>query len=149
MGDLTLGQSDISVVISDAQIAGNIAVLTNTDSGYGLTIFEGSRGQKSSGNSIPVVISSDQAVQSNILNGQATVGTSATQLGSNTLKQGVVIKASSSNTGIVYLGSTNGVTTSTGFELGAGETVTLPITNTNLVYLIATDINQIVSFIGN
>ena len=28
MADLTLGQSDISVVISDAQIAGNIAVLT-------------------------------------------------------------------------------------------------------------------------
>ena len=148
MGDLTLGQSDLSVVISDAQAAGNIAVLTNTDGGYGLTIYEGSRGQKASASSIPVVISSDQAVQSSITSGQATVGTAATQLTSITLKQGVVVKASNSNTGTIYLGA-NGVTISTGFELSAGETVTLPITNTNLLYVISTDVNQIVSFIGN
>lgn len=148
MADLTLGQSDISVVISDAQAAGNIAVLTNTDGGYGLTIYEGSRGQKVSASSIPVVISSDQAVQSSISSGQATIGTSATQLTSIVLKQGVVVKASSSNIGTVYLG-TSGVTTSTGFELGAGESVTLPITNTNLIYAIANTTGQIISFIGN
>jgi hypothetical protein len=148
MGDLTLGQSDLSVVISDAQAAGNIAILQNTDSGYGLTIFEGSRGQKASASSIPVVISSDQAVQASLSNGQATIGTSATQLTSTVLKQGVVIKASNLNSGVIYLG-VSGVTTSNGFELSAGETVTLPITNTNLIYAIANDVNQILCFIGN
>ena len=148
MADLTLGQSDISVVISDAQVAGNIAVLNNTDNGYGLTIFEGSRGQKISASSIPVVISSDQAVQSSISSGQATVGTVAVQLTSIVLKQGVIIKAANSNSGTIYLG-TSGVTTSAGFELGAGESVTLPITNTNLIYAIANTTGQIISFIGN
>lgn len=148
MADLTLGQSDISVVISDAQVAGNIAVLNNTDNGYGLTIFEGSRGQKISASSIPVVISSDQAVQSSISSGQATVGTVAVQLTSIVLKQGVIIKAANSNSGTIYLG-TSGVTASTGFELGAGESVTLPITNTNLIYAIANTTSQIISFIGN
>ena len=149
MADLTLGQSDISVVISDAQIAGNIAVLTNTDTGYGLTTYEGSRGQKGSSSSIPVVLSTEQAVQGNLFHGQATVGTVATQLTSNTLRQGVVVKASNSNNGIIYLGNSNVVTASTGYEIGAGESVTIPINNTNLIYLIASASNQSISFVGN
>lgn len=148
MGDLSLGQSDVSVVISDTSLAGNIAVLTDTDGGYGLTTYEGSRGQKTSASSIPVVISSDQAVQTSIVSGQATIGTVATQLTSNTLKQGVIIKASNANTGILYLGA-SGVTTGSGFELSGGETITVPVNNTNILYVIASSANQVVSFIGN
>lgn len=149
MTDLTLGQSDISVVISDNQPAGNTVVLVNSDSGYSLATYEGSRGQKAASNSIPVVIATEQSVQGSLINGQSTIGLSAVQLSSNSLKQGVVIKASSSNTGIVYIGNSSGVTTSSGFELGAGESVTIPINNTNLVYLIANASGQSISFVGN
>lgn len=149
MADLTLGQSDISVVISDNQPTGNTVVLVNSDSGYSLAAYEGSRGQKAASSSIPVVIANEQAVQGSLIHGQSTIGLSAIQLSSNSLKQGVVIKASSSNTGSIYIGSSSGVTTSTGYELGAGESVTIPINNTNLVYLISNIASQSVSFIGN
>ena len=148
MADLTLGQSDISVVVSDT--TGNIALInTGGDSGNSLTIFESSRGQKIASNSIPVVVCDEQSVRDSFLTGQVTVGVSSVQLSSNVLKNSINIKSSNSNTGNVYVGNSNAVTTSTGYELSAGESLTLPIDNSDLIYLIADSTNQIISFVAS
>lgn len=148
MADLTLGQSDISVVVSDT--TGNIALInTGGDSGNSLTIFESSRGQKIASNSIPVVVCDEQSVRDSFLTGQTTVGVSAVQLPSNVLKNSINIKASNSNAGIVYVGNSNAVTISDGYELSAGESLTLPIDNSDLIYLIADSANQIISFVAS
>ncbi len=59
--------------------------------------------------------------------GQVTVGTSEVQViaTSPRTSQGVVIKAHVGNSAICYLGVT-GLDTTDGFELAAGESVTLP-----------------------
>ena len=148
MADLTLGQSDISVVISDT--TGNIANINTTgDSGNSLTVFESSRGQKVASNSIPVVICNEQAAQNSFITDQQTIGLSVVQLSSNTLKNSICIKASSSNTGIIYVGNSNSLTTTNGFELNAGECITLPIINSDLVYLIANSSSQIITYIAS
>jgi hypothetical protein len=148
MADLTLAQSDISVVVSDT--TGNIALINTTgDSGNSLNIFESSRGQKLASSSIPVVICNEQASQGSFITNQQSVGLAVVQLSSNTLKNSINIKASNSNTGNIYIGNSSSVTISSGYELGAGESITLPITNSNLVYLISDTINQNVSFIAS
>lgn len=148
MADLTLAQSDISVVVSDT--TGNIALInTAGDSGNSLTIFESSRGQKVASSSIPVVICNEQASQSSFITNQQSIGLTVVQLPSNALKNSINIKASNSNTGNIYLGNSSGVTTSDGFELCPGESITLPITNSNLVYLISDTASQLVSFIAS
>ncbi len=148
MADLTLGQSDISIVVSDT--TGNIALInTSSDSGNSLTIFESSRGQKVASNSIPVVVCDEQSVRNNFLTGQVIIGLTAVQLPSNALKNSINIKSSDYNTGILYVGSSNAVTTSTGYELSAGESITLPINNSNLIYLISDSTNQIISYIAS
>jgi conjugal transfer/entry exclusion protein len=70
--------------------------------------------------------------------GQLPVGTTAVQLSAGAAAKGVIVKAHSANTGLVYVGNSNGVTTANGFELGPGDTVTLPVTNSNLIWAIAT-----------
>ncbi len=148
MADLTLGQSDISIVVSDT--TGNIALInTSSDSGNSLTIFESSRGQKVASNSIPVVVCDEQSVRNNFLTGQVIIGLTAVQLPSNALKNSINIKSSDYNTGILYVGSSNAVTTATGYELSAGESITLPINNSNLIYLISDSTNQIISYIAS
>jgi len=148
MADLTLGQSDISVVVSDT--TGNIALINTTgDSGNSLTIFESSRGQKVASSSIPVVVCDEQSVRNNFLTGQILIGVTAVQLPSNALKNSINIKSSDSNNGILYIGSSNAVTIATGYELSAGESITLPINNSNLIYLISDSTNQIISYIAS
>ncbi len=148
MADLTLGQSDISIVVSDT--TGNIALInTSSDSGNSLTVFESSRGQKVASNSIPVVVCDEQSVRNNFLTGQVIIGLTAVQLPSNALKNSINIKSSDYNTGILYVGSSNAVTTATGYELSAGESITLPINNSNLIYLISDSTNQIISYIAS
>jgi len=75
---------------------------------------------------------------------QTSVGTSAVQLASNTSTKGVLVKAKSTNTGIIYVGNSSGVTSSTGFELLAGEAVLVPVNNSNLIYCIASASSQAV-----
>ena len=81
---------------------------------------------------------------------QVTVGMSAMQLDAvgSTCKFGVVIKALNSNTGTVYIGSSSGVTASTGFELGAGESISIPVNSTNVPWAIASAASQKISLLG-
>lgn len=148
MADLTLGQNNISVVVSDT--TGNMAIVnTGGDSGNSLTTFESSRGQKLASDSIPVVICNEQATQSYFITDQITVGLSVVQLSSNIIENSINIKASSSNNGNIYIGNSNSLTISNGYELVAGESITLPIIDSNLIYLIADLDSQKVSFIGS
>lgn len=78
------------------------------------------------------------------------VDTAAEQITASSIaaKFGVTVKAATSNTGIIYVGNsdvTAGTTDATdGFELYPGESITLPVNNANLVYVIASANNQIV-----
>jgi|Deesub1362A_J573_1020465.scaffolds.fasta_scaffold00385_18 hypothetical protein len=76
--------------------------------------------------------------------GQVEVSSSGvTQLPSQAIPAGfkVVIKALSTNNGKIYIGDSS-VTTSNGFELTAGEWVTLAIDNLNRIYAIADSSGQ-------
>ena len=62
-------------------------------------------------------------------------------------QKGVIVKARSTNSGIVFVGNSNAVTVGTGFELEPGASVTLPITNSNLVWLIGSAAGQVVTWV--
>lgn len=70
-----------------------------------------------------------------VASGQQSVTTSAVALATTTVR-GVCVKAFRGNTVNVYIGA-SGVTTSTGQELGPGDAQCTPVTNTNLVFVIA------------
>lgn len=87
--------------------------------------------------------------QATFSHGQATVGSaSAIQLPSATAVKGVLVKSHSGNTGTIYVGNSSGVTTSTGFELGAGEAISLEVSNANLIWLISDTADQVVSWVA-
>ena len=93
-------------------------------------------------NTVPVQIIGDGTV----LSGQQAVTGSAAALATNTAKTACV-KALIGNTINVYVGP-SGITTSTGMELAPGEIVCLPVTNTNLLYVIASTTGASVSWIA-
>lgn len=70
---------------------------------------------------------------------QAAVSTTAAQIASPALagRKTISIKALSGNSAPVYIGSTNGVTTATGYELAAGDSIDMEIDNTNSIYVVA------------
>lgn len=114
----------------------------------GLVVREARKGQTTSDDSIPVVISSDQKIgKSNVVVFQETIGTSELQLANNPLSYSVTVKALNGNSAVVYVG-VSGVDASNGFELNAGESISLSIDNTNRLYVIASDINQKICLIG-
>lgn len=78
-----------------------------------------------------------------------SIGTSADQIiaTSTPCKMGVIVKSADANTGIVYVGTSSGVTAggtaaTDGFELGAGQSLTVPIDDANKVYIIASAASQ-------
>ncbi|MEI7486258.1 MAG: hypothetical protein WCJ72_02400 [Chryseobacterium sp.] len=114
----------------------------------GLVVREARKGQTTSDDSIPVVISSDQKIgKSNVVVFQETIGTSELQLANNPLSYSVTVKALNGNSAVVYVG-VSGVDASNGFELNAGESISLSIDNTNRLYVIASDVNQKICLIG-
>jgi len=82
------------------------------------------------------------------------IDTSAEQITSTSFacKFGVTVKSAVDNTATVYIGNsdvTDGDTAATdGFPLEPGESITLPVTNSNLLYAIAASANQKVFWIG-
>ena len=92
-------------------------------------------GQETMANSMPVVWASDQTPVANplsILTGQVTVTTTAT----------------ASNTGKIYVGASD-VTTSTGYALAAGNSVTIAVQNTNVIYILGQNTSDTLSWIAN
>lgn len=138
------------VVITGEGIDDIVDTATATPTGFerGLITREASRGQNVSDDSIPVVIASDQKIgKSNVVVFQETVGITELELPNNPLGYSVTVKAMDGNTAFVYVGIC-GVTTTNGFELGAGESISLSIDNTNRLHVIASDINQKICVIG-
>lgn len=91
--------------------------------------------------------------QDSFFHGSQTVGTSAVQITSDDTptKIGVLVKAASTNTGLIYVGKT-GVTAVSdpehdGFELGAGEAVTIEVDQAKKVYAIASAASQLVFWV--
>ena len=78
--------------------------------------------------------------------GRATITSPGTrvQLPANTCGC-VIVKASAANAGTIYFGN-NTVTAATGFELLAGDSIAVDITNTNLIWLDASTAGSIVTF---
>lgn len=79
---------------------------------------------------------------------QYTVTAPATALASNQVFNTVTFTAKSTNTGIVYLGFSSGVTSSNGYALEKGTSVTLRIANTNQVFVVGTA-SDVLSVIGS
>ena len=78
------------------------------------------------------------------------VDTTAEQLTATSVRcsRGVVVKAANSNTGTIYVGNSdvtaNSADATDGFELGAGESVTIEVDDVNKLYVIASAANQVV-----
>ncbi len=124
------------VTNGDAQMAPGSVRIRDTANGS-ITI-----GQKTMANSLPVVISSDQATITTtqgafttITTGQQAVTASAVVLATTTASR-VCLKILAAGTQIVYFGP-SGVTTSNGQELSPGDAWCGPISNTNKIFVIA------------
>ncbi|HVB24113.1 MAG TPA: hypothetical protein VNG51_19400 [Ktedonobacteraceae bacterium] len=90
------------------------------------------------------------AVAGNIQYGQQTSNTTAVQLTatSKALSNGLIVQALAANTAKVYVGDSS-VTTSTGFELQAGQACSIAASNQNLVYVIGSNNTDKLCWIGN
>ncbi len=62
-----------------------------------------------------------------------TAGTRV-QLASNTLTNGAIIQAPSTNTGLVYIGGSNVSSSAYGAELQPGQSTSVAVSNTNAIY---------------
>ena len=92
-------------------------------------------------------ISTSATYSSSPFSFQQTLTISAVALTSNAASQGVLIKSLSSNTGTVYVGPST-VTTSNGYPLAPGESISYPVSNSNLVYIIGTNTSDVVAVTG-
>lgn len=77
---------------------------------------------------------------------QTTVGVAAVQLAATPLsiRKGVSIKALSSNSGSIFIGPNNSVTTSTGYELDASEALDMDLDYHAEIWAIADAAAQVV-----
>jgi hypothetical protein len=149
MSDLTRIQTAFPIQVTDADSqAAVLATTLPSSSAIALVVRDAAQGIQTSANSRPVVVASDQQIgRSNFVAGQTSVGLLQVQLPNNAVYMSVTVKANNGNSGTVYVGVT-GVTTSTGFELGAGESVSLPVDNTNRIFVIADAASQTISYVG-
>lgn len=92
--------------------------------------------QGSSGNLTPLLTGVNILPYSILGNGNTNVTTAGTRvpLSSSTAIKSVTIRAKSSNTGFIYVGSSS-VSSSNGFQLSQDETVSLDIDNLSKVYI--------------
>jgi len=151
MSELDRLQTAAPITITDGSASLEAVIKTGVPgvNDPGLVVREGTRGQLTSSNSIPVVIANDQQIsRGSLVAGQATINTAAAALVANSVKLSLTIKASNDNNATIFVGKDNSVTPSNGFELGPGESVTVPVENTNLIYLISNSGSQKISYIG-
>lgn len=116
-----------------------LAVPVAVDKATGAVLTEGGGGGGSGGTS------------ASLYTGHATVGTSQVQVSasSNSLSNGIIVKAPSTNGANIYVGLT-GVTTSTGDVLEPGEARGYAVNNTSLLYIISVaSTTDIVTFSAN
>jgi hypothetical protein len=94
-------------------------------------------------------VSTAVAIPTTILNGKTTVTTAGTRvtLAGSTACKSVTIKALIANTGVIYVGNSS-VSSSNGFALQAGDSVSLNITNLTTVNLDSSVNGEGVTYLG-
>lgn len=94
-------------------------------------------------------VTTTESVATTIFNGKTTVTTAGTRvvLAASQAVKSVIIKALSTNSGIIYVGNAT-VAASNGFELLAGDTVSMDIANLNTVNIDSSINTQSVTYIG-
>ena len=85
---------------------------------------------------------------STVFSGQQSCTTSAVALPSQGLANGIVVTALSSNSSTVYVGGAS-VTTSTGYPLAAGQSISYALANVSSIYVICSAASGGVAFTGN
>lgn len=83
-------------------------------------------------------------------NNQTSVTTTAAALSAVSINAtfGVIVKALNANTAAIYIGTSSSVTSATGYELGAGENISIPVNNANLLWVISASGTQTVCWIA-
>jgi len=77
-----------------------------------------------------------------------TTTTSAAALASHAFSSGFTVKALSTNAAIVYVGG-SGVTSSTGYPLSAGDSISYTLANSGSVYIVGGNTTDVVAVTGN
>jgi len=140
-----------SSITSPVDVSGYVEVNCKTGCGS-----SNPNGQAVMASSAPVVIASNQSALpattqptgfSAGIQFQTAVTASAAALASNAAHSFCLV-ALPTNSLTVYVGFSSGVTTSTGAPLPPGGTYCLQLSNTNLVYVIASSTGSSVSVIG-
>lgn len=98
-----------------------------------------------SGKRLPVKVS-EIAGAGSLFSGQQAVTASAVALPSNAARR-VTVKALMGNVIPVFVGP-SGITISTGFELAPNQSIVLDVSNSNLLFVIASTTGASVSFVG-
>lgn len=83
-----------------------------------------------------------------IYSGQQTCNVTAAALPSQALVNGVVVKALKTNTATAFIGA-SGVSTSNGYPLVAGESISYAVSNLSSVFLICQNATDVVAITGN
>lgn len=120
---------------------GSLRVVDNGDSTYTLIVSSSSTSPAAP----TYVVNSNP---STVYSGQQTATVSATALPAQALTNGVVVTALSTNTGTIYIGPA-GVTSSTGYPLVAGQSISYSVSNLNAVYILDSVTTDKVAFTGN
>ncbi|MCC6191386.1 MAG: hypothetical protein IT318_20375 [Anaerolineales bacterium] len=83
------------------------------------------------------------------------VDASAEQLTATSVKcnNGIILRAASTNTGIIYVGNSSAVTAGSdgatdGFPLSAGDALTLEVMDPSTIYVIGSAANQVIYWAG-
>jgi hypothetical protein len=141
--DLTLIENKLDTIIGiETPQAADVAAIKTSTASVATKMSDGSQ-------------TASIIIPTSFKTGQAKIAVTGTavQLGSNTLTQGVLISALSTNTASITIGTSSGVTntvdgTGNGSILTAGSTKSIAATNTNLVWINGTA-GDIISFIGS
>jgi hypothetical protein len=138
-------QSKIVDVITDSNSKNRLAVNFIPSDDYTISVG-GTSGLKTF---IMHIVSTDLTAIGTVFNGQTTLTSAGSaEIISNTgTCRGVTIKALPSNTGFVYLGDSN-VSSANGYILEAGESMSLDVSNTAVVYFDATTAGEGVGYVG-
>jgi hypothetical protein len=75
-------------------------------------------------------------IPAGVVAGQVAVTTSAAALPADALANGIVVKASASNTATIWIGGSNVTTTANGYPLAPGEAMSFAVANASAIYLI-------------
>lgn len=88
------------------------------------------------------------------IHGAKTVGTTRAQLTTRDFKcfKGVMLKTPVANTGVVYIGggsvTNNNADETGGIPLAPGDAIGLPVESPSLLYVVADDADQVISYAG-